>query len=198
MDSFILTLFSRKDDPFSAQTVPVVFPLFRIAFLFAMSAIVFPPQGDRRTSRPVTTLTSIPNWHDAGPSKGLPFPLPSPPSLYHAAPHPGASALNTSYTFSSFMPAPAATLSRTFQEPRVLTHFLRRLQWHDFWSFTSTCTSFRNMLGHSKLRDAVLSAFVPGYQYCLRHADLSASGDIEVRFSDLNYFSGCRIYFASM
>ncbi len=158
-----------------------------------MSAIVLSPLDDRRASRP---LPPIPNSHGAGSSKGLPFPLSSAPSLNHAF-HPGVSTLGSSYAFSSYisyMPVPAPTpLSRALQEPRVLTHFLRYLQWHDFRSLAMTCTSCRNILQHPKLRDVVLSAFVPGYQYCLRHADLSASGDIEVQFSDLSYFSACRI-----
>jgi hypothetical protein len=83
-------------------------------------------------------------------------------------------------------------LSKALHEPRVLTKFLRYLQWHDFWSLAMTCTSYRNLLHHPTLRDVVLSAFVPGHQYCLRHADLSTAGDIEVRFSDLSYFSACR------
>ena len=84
-------------------------------------------------------------------------------------------------------------LSRALQEPRVLTNFLRYLQWYDFQSLGMTCTSCRNFLQHPKLRDVVLSAFVPGYQYCLRHADLGAARDVEIQFSDLNCFSACRI-----
>ncbi|KAH9002995.1 hypothetical protein EDB86DRAFT_103950 [Lactarius hatsudake] len=152
-----------------------------------MPTIVLPPLDDRRASRP---LPPIPNSHGARSSK-VPFLLSSAPSLDHA-PNPGVSTLRTSYAHSShtsYMPAPApAPLSRALQEPRILTHFLRYLQWHDFRSLAMTHTSCRDLLQHPKLRDVVLSAFVPGYQYCLRHADLSASGDIEVRFSDLSHF----------
>lgn len=142
--------------------------------LFPMSTIVLPPSlpplRDRINSRP---LPPIPNSHGAGSSKGV-------------------STLGTPYTFSSFishMHVPSPTpLSRALQEPRVLINFLRYLQWHDFRSLAVTCTSCRNLLQRRKLRDVVLSAFVPGYQYCLRHADLRAAGDVEVQFRDLNCF----------
>ena len=107
--------------------------------------------------------------------------------------------MGTSYAFSSHishMPAPIpALLSRVLQEPRVLTKFLRYLQWHDFRSLAMTCTFSRSLLQHPKLRDVVLSAFVPGYQYCLRSADLRAAGDVELQLSDLSCFSACRILF---
>jgi hypothetical protein len=85
------------------------------------------------------------------------------------------------------------SLGSVLQEPRILTRFLRYVRWHDFQSLALTCRTCANVLHHPKLRDAVLSRFVPGYRYCLRHGDADTISSIDVEFSDLNHFSEYRI-----
>lgn len=114
-------------------------------------------------------------------------------------PDPGSSSRRTVYSLSSpssYMPASSRiSLVSVFQEPRILANFLRYIQWHDFRSLALTCTACRNVLHHPELRNVVLSAFVPGFRYCLRHADLdSQSQDIDIQFHDLNDFSECRTF----
>jgi hypothetical protein len=81
------------------------------------------------------------------------------------------------------------SLGSVLQEPRILTSFLRYVRWRDFQSLALTCTTCSNVLHHPKLRDAVLSRFVPGYRYCLRHANADTLSSIDVKFSDLSHFS---------
>jgi hypothetical protein len=81
------------------------------------------------------------------------------------------------------------SLVSVLQEPRILASFLRYVHWDDFQSLALTCTACSNVLQHPKLRDVVLSAFVPSYWYCLRHADVDSPSNIAVLFSNLSRFS---------
>jgi hypothetical protein len=85
------------------------------------------------------------------------------------------------------------SLGSVLQEPRILTRLLRYVRWHDFQSLALTCRACSNALHHPKLRNAVLLRFVPGYRYCLRHADPDTISSIDVGFSDLSHFSECSI-----
>lgn len=80
------------------------------------------------------------------------------------------------------------SLVSVLQEPRILANFLRYVHWDDFQSLARTCTTCSNVLQHPKLRDVVLSAFIPGYQHCLRHADVGTTSSITVQFKDLSRF----------
>jgi len=81
------------------------------------------------------------------------------------------------------------SLVSVLQEPRILANFLRHVHWDGFQSLALTCTTCSNVLQHPKLRDVVLSAFIPGYRYCLRHADVDTPSSITVQFSHLSRFS---------
>lgn len=87
------------------------------------------------------------------------------------------------------MPVRPGSLSSVFQEHRILARFLRYVRWRDFRSLALTCRACSNVLHNPELRDAVLSRFVPGYRYCVRHADAETVGSIDVKFSDLSHFS---------
>ena len=152
-----------------------------------MSAIdVQLPADDRHCS------PSIPSSLIAGPPRGLPCSLLSGPSLYQV-PESGSFTFGTSTPLVSDMPVSTPiSLVSVLQEPRILTTFLRYIRWHDFRSLALSSAACRNVLQHPELRDAVLSAYVPGYQYCLRYADLDSSADIDVQLHDLNDFSECR------
>ncbi|KAI0001408.1 hypothetical protein BJV74DRAFT_882370 [Russula compacta] len=149
-----------------------------------MSAIVLPfPGADPSRSHP---LPSIPNPQVVGSSE----PLPSLPnqSLYDA-PESGPSTSRPSLASPSCMSSSThLPLSSVLQEPRILVTFLRYVRWRDFQSLFLTCTTCSSVLQHPKLRDAVLSAFVPGYRYCLRHADVDIPRNIDVQLSDLSHF----------
>jgi hypothetical protein len=141
---------------------------------------------------PVDHSPSIPNSL-AGSSLDIPYSL---LSDSYDVPYPASSTRRrTVYSLSSspsYMPAsPRLSLVSVFQEQRILANFLRYIKWHDFRSLALTCTACRNVLHHPKLRNVVLSAFVPGFRYCLRHADLDSSEDIGIQFHDLNDFSEC-------
>lgn len=84
--------------------------------------------------------------------------------------------------------APISLVS-LLQEPRILVHFLRYVPWDDFQSLVLTCAAYSHVLWHPNLRDIVLSAYVPGYSYCLRHTEIHARSSITVQFSDLSQFS---------
>ncbi|KAI0254944.1 hypothetical protein BJV78DRAFT_1279575 [Lactifluus subvellereus] len=150
-----------------------------------MSAIdVQLPTDDRHRS------PSIPYPRIASSPRGLPCSLLSDPSLYNVPdPLAGPSTFGTSSPLCSYPPASTRiSLVSVLQEPRILANFLRYTLWHDFRSLALTSTACRNVLQHPELRDAVLSAYVPGYQYCLRYADLHPSADIDIQLNDLNDF----------
>jgi hypothetical protein len=131
---------------------------------------------------------SIPNSHVARSSRGLPF---SSLSDHYDVLDPVSPTFPSS-SFLSYMPASTRlSLVSVFQEPRILNNFLRYVRWHDFRSLALTCIACRNVLQHPNLRNVVLSAFVPGYQYCLRYADLDPSADIDIQLNDLNDFGEC-------
>ena len=146
-----------------------------------MSAIVLPPPvTDAPRMHPLPSiLISTPEM------AGSSVPLLSPPNQLHYAP--SRSGKSTSRT--SLAMAPSGSLGSVLQEPRILARFLRYLRWHDFQSLALTCRACSDVLHHPKLRDAVLSRFVPGYRYCLRHADVDAVSSIDAQFSDLSHFS---------
>jgi hypothetical protein len=146
-----------------------------------MSTIVLTaPVADPTRSRPLSSEI-------AGSSK----PLPSLPTQLSYVP--SASRLSTPRASLAMPPSamrPASgSLGSVLQEPRILARFLRYVRWHDFQSLALTCRTCCSVLHHPKLRNAVLSRFVPGYRYCLRHADADTISSIDVGFSDLIHFS---------
>ena len=150
-----------------------------------MSTVVLTcPFADPPPSRP---LPSIPVSQLLGPSKPLPL---LPKQARHAAPKLKPSTLRPSSAsltrMSTMVPI---SLVIVLQQPRILTTFLRYVHWDDFQSLALTCPTCSNVLQHPKLRDVVLSAFVPGYSYCLRHADVGTPTSITLQFSDLDHFS---------
>ena len=116
-----------------------------------------------------------------------PLPLPPTHKPRHAAPKSRPSKSRSS--LSSMFTWTAISLVNVLQEPRILTNFLRYVHWNDFQSLVLTCTPYSRVLQHPNLRDIVLSAYVPGYSYCLRHADINARSSIAVQFDDLSHFS---------
>lgn len=152
-----------------------------------MSAIVLPMPLAAPRSRPLPSLSSS---GIVGSSRPLP-PLPNQP---HHVPPPESVASTPRRSRASATLAPSGStlrgsLGSVLQEPRILTRFLRYVPWHDFQSLALTCSACSNVLHLSKLRNAVLSRFVPGYRYCLHYADLDTVGSIDVQISDLTNFS---------
>jgi hypothetical protein len=148
-----------------------------------MSAIVLPyPLADPPRSRPLSSI-STPKT-----TKPLP-PLPVQPHYVPAGSGPSTSRPSLALAPSAWRPVRRSSICSLLQQPRILACFLRHVHWHDFQSLALTCSACRNVLHHPKLRDAVLSRFVPGYRYCLRHADVNTVSSIDVQFGDLSYFS---------
>ena len=146
-----------------------------------MSAIVLPPPvADAPRTHPLPSiLISTPEMAASS------VPLHSLPNQPHRVPQ----GTGKSKSRTSLAMAPSGSLGSVLQEPRILTRILRYLRWHDFQSLALTCRACSDVLHHPKLRDTVLSRFVPGYRYCLRHADVDAVSSIDVEFSDLSHFS---------
>ncbi len=139
-----------------------------------MSAIVLPiPVTDPTLSRPLSFISTLDR---VGSSKSRPS-LPPKPYYVPSGSRPSSSVLRP------------RILRSVLQQPRILACFLRYVRWHDFRSLALTCRACSNVLHHPKLRDAVLSRFVPGYRYCLRHADINTISGIDVQFNDLSHFS---------
>jgi hypothetical protein len=151
-----------------------------------MSTIVLPIHiGDPTRSR---SLSSISTSETVGPSKPLPS-LPPQPNYVPSRSRPSTSRASWAVPSSHMRPG---YLGSVLKEPRILACLLRYVRWRDFRSLALTCRACSNVLQHPKLRDAVLSRFVPGYRYCLRHADADTiSSSIDVGFSDLSHFSEC-------
>ena len=148
-----------------------------------MSAIVLPiPVTDPTLSRPLSFISTL---DIVGSSKSRPS-LPPKPYYVPSGSRPSTSRLSLSVPSSVLRPR---ILRSVLQEPRILACFLRYVRWHDFRSLALTCRACSNVLHHPKLRDAVLSRFVPGYRYCLRHADINTISGLDVQFSDLSHFS---------
>jgi hypothetical protein len=173
--------------PINSSSRPLLFtPDFSRLLAMSTVAVVLPcPVADRRPSRP---LPSIPTSQLLGSSKTLP----SLPNESHHVPKPKSRPItlrssSTSLAYTSRM-TPISLVS-VLQEPRILASFLRYVHWDDFQSLALTCTACTNVLQHPKLRDVVLSAFVPSYWYCLRHADVDSPSNIAVQFSNLSRFS---------
>jgi hypothetical protein len=95
----------------------------------------------------------------------------------------------SAYRRSSMFDWTPISLASLLRDPRILANFLRYLHWDDFHSLFLTCAAYSHLLRHPNLRDVVLSVYVPGYSYCLRHTDIHARTSITVQFSDLSQFS---------
>lgn len=154
-----------------------------------MSTIVLPITiSDPTRSRPLSSIST--SEKVPGSSK----PLPSLPTRSKYVPS-GSRPSSTSRASLAVPPSVMRTgrtgsLGSVLQEPRILTRLLRYVRWRDFQSLALTCSACSNVLHHPKLRNAVLSRFVPGYRYCLRRADADTIGStIDVEFSDLSHFS---------
>lgn len=140
-----------------------------------MSTVVLPiPIGDPTRSRSLSSISTTETVR-------YPRPLPPRPNYVSLGSRP-----------SSLMRP--GSLGSVLQEPRILARLLCYVRWRDFQSLAITCRACSNVLHHPKLRDAVLSRFIPGYRYCLRHADTNTiSSSIDVGFSDLSHFSEYRL-----
>ena len=150
-----------------------------------MPAVVLPyPLANPSSSNP---LPSIPMSQLLGSSKPLPL-IPTHKHRHAAAPKSRRSKLRFSSTYISpmFTWSPISLVS-VLQEPRILANFLRYVHWDDFQSLLLSYAAYSHVLQHPNLRDVALSAYVPGYAHCLRHADPRSS--IAVQFSDLSHFS---------
>lgn len=147
-----------------------------------MSTIVLTaPVADPTRSRPLSSLSTS---EIVGSSKQLPS-LPPQPN------HVRSGSRRSTFRASSAVPSSImrpGSLRSVLQEPHILARFLRYVRWHDFQSLALTCRACSNVLHNPKLRDAVLSRFLPGYRYCLQHADADSISRIEVEFSDLSHF----------
>lgn len=149
-----------------------------------MPTLVLPcPVANPSSSNP---FQSIPMSQLLGSSKPLPL-LPTHKRRHATAPisrpRPSSTYLSPMFTWTP------VSLVSVLQEPRILANFLRYVRWDDFQSLVQTCAAYSHVLQHPNLRDVVLSAYVPGYSYCLHHADIDTRRSIAVQFSDLNHFS---------
>lgn len=74
----------------------------------------------------------------------------------------------------------------SLKQPRILARFLQFIPWADFYVLLSTCSDIRHLWDTRDFRDAVLSHFVPGYSYALKHSDLSKCQDLDISLQDLD------------
>jgi len=153
-----------------------------------MSAVVLTcPLADRPSSRPLPSIPTSQLFASQA-SKARPL-LQN--HYHHATSKSGPSTSRSSSAPLSGMyryTSSRVALGSLLQEPRILANFLRYVHWDDFHSLALTCTACINVLERPKLRDVILSAFVPGYSYCLRHADVDILPSIVIQFSDLGNF----------
>lgn len=75
---------------------------------------------------------------------------------------------------------------RSLKQPHILARLLQFLQWADLYSLLSTCADMRHLWDTRDFRDTILSHFVPGYSYALRHCDLSKYQDLDISLQDLD------------
>ena len=70
--------------------------------------------------------------------------------------------------------------------PRILAVLLSYLSWPDFYAFSCTTSKIRLLWDYPQLRDVIMCAFVPGYQYALHQRDLSRFRDVDITLQDLD------------
>ncbi|KAG2138264.1 hypothetical protein BD769DRAFT_1434946 [Suillus cothurnatus] len=103
------------------------------------------------------------------------------PSLVHRPPQP-ASPLAKSLAWRRMHRAAVHSL----KQPHILARLLQFIQWADFYVLLSTCADMRLLWDTRDFRDVVLSHFVPGYSYALRHRDFSKYQDLDISLQDLD------------
>ncbi|KAG2111368.1 hypothetical protein BD769DRAFT_1493886 [Suillus cothurnatus] len=81
-------------------------------------------------------------------------------------------------------PQPASPLAKSLAWRRM--HRAAFIQWADFYVLLSTCADMRLLWDTRDFRDVVLSHFVPGYSYALRHRDFSKYQDLDISLQDLD------------
>ncbi|EPQ54368.1 hypothetical protein GLOTRDRAFT_139664 [Gloeophyllum trabeum ATCC 11539] len=96
----------------------------------------------------------------------------------------------SSQTLSSLLlPSLPSSLIDTLRQPRILSCFLTHTSWRDFNALTCTSRQLRwTLFRQPELKDVVFSNYVPGYRFCLRHADLDRHREMKVTLRDLNFF----------
>lgn len=83
--------------------------------------------------------------------------------------------------------APREALRRMLTDPRLLARLLSVLSWQSFHALVSTCRTYRATFSSPKLRNAVLSRFVPGYRLCLADRE-AVEVAVDVSLHDLAIF----------
>lgn len=104
------------------------------------------------------------------------------PSLVHDRPPQRASSLAKTFAWKRMHRAAVHSL----KQPHILARLLQFMQWADFYVLLSTCADMRHLWNTRDFRDVVLSHFVPGYSYALRHRDLSKCQDLDISLQDLD------------
>lgn len=74
----------------------------------------------------------------------------------------------------------------SLKQPHILACLLQFIQWPDFYALLSTCVDMMHLWDTRDFRDVILSHFVPGYSYALRHRDFSKHQDLDISLQDLD------------
>jgi hypothetical protein len=104
------------------------------------------------------------------------------PSLVQDRPPQPASSLAKSFAWKRMHRAAVHSLKQS----HILARLLQFIQWPDFYALLSTCVDMKHLWDTRDFRDFILSHFVPGYSFALRHRDLSKYQDLDISLQDLD------------
>ncbi|KAG1737336.1 hypothetical protein EDB19DRAFT_989774 [Suillus lakei] len=104
------------------------------------------------------------------------------PSLVQDRPPQSASSVAKSLAWKRMHRAAVHSL----KQPHIVASLLQFIQWADFYVLLSTCADMRHLWDSRDFKDVILSHFVPGYSYALRHRDLSKYQDLDISLQDLD------------
>ncbi|KAG2133248.1 uncharacterized protein EDB93DRAFT_1093368 [Suillus bovinus] len=150
-----------------------------------------PPVFDNR-DRP---LPSIPR-ESSRKSYHIPFPTPKERPAY---PNDSLRSVRRPTLVQDRPPQPASSFAKSLawrrmhrtavhslKQPHILARLLQFMQWADFYVLLSTCADMRFLWDARDFRDVVLSHFVPGYSYALRHSKSFNCQDLDISLQDLD------------
>ncbi|EIW83944.1 hypothetical protein CONPUDRAFT_163202 [Coniophora puteana RWD-64-598 SS2] len=75
---------------------------------------------------------------------------------------------------------------QALKHPRILSLLLSYLSWPEFYALICTTTKLRGLWDYPELRDVIMCAFVPGFQFALHQRDLSRFRDVDITLQDLD------------
>ncbi len=98
--------------------------------------------------------------------------------------------INEDPPFPLMSPTPRRLSSRLLlailHNPSVLASFVAQLDWLDLYPLLCSCKGLYDIFRDLPLRDVVLSRFIQGYGFCLRHRDMLLYQDVPITAYDLD------------